>query len=191
MDQELHFYGPFSFTEQNRSLFHSEYSKEPGIYLWVINDELHSKNYIHYVGETNSFAQRQREHFTQIIGLNYGIWDAYEAKRGNADRIWPGMWRDKTPEATQKALTAAPMLAESIREYIEAIDVYFSPIYCDKRTRKHIERSIAWNLRNNHPQESMFYPSDNRTGRYKEPIGDTLSIGSDEKIEGLDAVLHI
>ncbi len=54
------------------------------IYIWVIKSD-EDKNYVHYMGETTNFTRRQREHFTQIIVLNYYIIDPVKAKMGTHD----------------------------------------------------------------------------------------------------------
>lgn len=74
--------------------------------------------------------------------------------------------------------------------YLESLEILFAPTSCDTDTRRHLEGSIARNLRVRHPDESLYYPSDNRTTP-RAPKGIRLSISSDVPIRGLDALLEI
>ncbi len=63
----LHFNGALTFTEGARSLFHSPFRDDACVYLWTIKSDFDQKYYIHYIGEAESFAKRQREHLIQIL----------------------------------------------------------------------------------------------------------------------------
>jgi len=197
----LHFSGPFGFSSPKKSLFHSEFANKEGIYLWVIKDQENNINYIHYVGETKKtkgLARRQKEHFTNILGLNYYVIDPCQARQGNHEVIWNGMWRDKSKNAVQNTMDNYENTSKHVADYIKAIDVYFAPTkFCsDSKTndqiRKHVEGCIGWNLRNNHsPETNKFYPKDNHIGTMEgRPFG-WLTITSDEPITGLDSGIEI
>ena len=187
----LHFSGPFGFSNKKSSLFHSDYHQKEGIYLWVIKDELNNINYIHYVGETIKFAKRQKEHFTHMLGLNYYVIDANKAKQGIHSVVWNGMWRDKTNNAVQNTLENYEITSQHVTDYIEAIDVYFAPTNYPREIRRHIEGCIGWNLRNNHPELTKFYPNDNHVGTMKNKIGEILTITADERISGLGTQIEV
>ena len=67
--KSLHFFGPYNFLKGNASLFHSKYSQDEGIYLWVIKDiynnpvmpfdklTTHPDTQTHYL--TSSFDRRR------------------------------------------------------------------------------------------------------------------------------------
>ncbi len=184
----LTFHGPYSFTENDRLVFHCKYAKSAGIYLWVKNTN--KGNYISYVGETNSLAKRHREHLIGILGLNYGIFDPEKAKQGVLEFIWKGFWRDREAKELPALFEAYGKISEKVLEHLRIIDIYFAPTTVDTKTRKHIEGSMGWNLRKAHPEVATLYPADNHVG-VGEKIGAKLVITSDEPICGLDAELDI
>lgn len=187
----LHFHGPFSFNKTTNSLFTSPFAKSEGIYIWAIHNLNNQNNFIHYIGETTSFAKRHREHFTNILGLNYYVINPEEAKKGFHNIIWPGMWRDKSTDAVQRTLKASGQFQTLVKDYIEIIDIYFAPTEFESRIRRHVEGCIGWNLRHLHPELTTFYPDDNRVTRLKKHIGATLRIASDQPILGLEDRLEI
>ncbi|MEN6572367.1 MAG: hypothetical protein ABFD24_11030 [Anaerolineaceae bacterium] len=187
----LHFHGPYSFFLGDRSLFHSDYARDEGVYLWVIKDRSADINYIHYVGETTCFAKRQKEHAIQILGLNYQILDPESAVLGKHVIVWNGMWRDKSMDAIGRALEEYPSISQLLLEYIKLIDVFFAPTKLTNEIRKHLEGCIGWNLRNKHPDHKFFYPDDNHIGTLPNKLGHKLIITSDEEILGLDNELEI
>ena len=69
--------------------------------------------------------------------------------------------------------------------------VFVAQIDGDAQLRKHIEGSLAWNLRNNHPNDKALYPDDNRVGAGRPKASIQLSISSNEPIAGLDPMLEI
>ncbi len=188
---KLHFHGPFTFLGGERSLFHSEYAKDEGIYLWIIKQEKSNANFIHYVGETTNFAKRQREHIIHILSLDYMILDVHAAKNGIRKELWNGMWRDKSENAVLRTIENYTEVSKYVIDYIKIIDVFFAPTELPNDIRKHIEGSIGWNLRNNHPEYKTFYPDDNQVGTKSEKLGDKLLISCDEIIMGLDSVIMI
>jgi len=192
MDQTLlHFHGPFSFSKSERSLFHSEFAQDEGIYLWVINDEENRINYIHYVGETTNFAKRQREHFTHILGLDYSVIDPQKAKQGIHQVIWKGMWRDKSEDAVGDTLEYYENVCEHLIKYIEIIDIYFAKTNFPTNIRKHVEGCIGKDLRKKYPELTKFYPADNHLGTMKKMLGKIIKITADQPIAGLDAQIEI
>ena len=187
----LHFSGPYSFRDGDISLFHSPHAKSEGIYLWVIKDRTTNQNYIHYIGETKSFAKRQSEHITHILGLDYMILDAESAVRGVEKVLWKGMWRDRTLGRIEKTLATYDSLSSKVTDYISIVDVYFTPTNLPSDIRKHVEGSIGRNLRDDHPDHTLFYPDDNHIGTKANKLGETITITSDEPILGLDSEIEI
>jgi len=189
--KSLHFHGPYNFTKGETSLFHSEFTTDEGIYLWVIKDTDNNINYIHYIGETTGFAKRQKEHLTQMLGLNYYVIDADLAKHGIHKVIWKGMWRDKSNNAAGNVLETYNTINNDVLNYIEVIDIYFAPTELATNIRKHIEGCIGWNLRKHHYDLTEFYPDDNRVVRSKNLLNEKISISSDQPIAGLDSEIEI
>lgn len=188
MDEiHLHFHGLYKFS----NIVQSEYSASEGIYLWVIRDVQHDRNYIHYVGETTNLGRRHREHLTHILGLDYYIIDSDQAQQGVHEVLWSGMWRDKTPEAMVRTIEEYDSLKEKVSSYVNYIDIYFAETIQEANLRKHIEGSIGWHLRNRHPELNTFYPADNHVVMAKDPCGGVLRISSDEPILGLAEILEI
>ena len=188
---DLHFNGPFSFSNQDNSLFLSEFKNEVGIYLWVIQDQVNNINYIEYIGETTKFSKRQKEHLTHILGLNYRILDAEKAKQGECSVLWNGMWRDRSDDAANNIMNIYGDINESVIAYVNTIKVFFAKTTCEKETRKHIEGIIAKTFRELHPELTTFYPSDNRTIPRKELLGTNINVTCSESIAGLENKIDI
>ena len=187
----LHFFGAYSFLNGEKSLFHSPYANDAGIYLWVIKNRQDNLNYIHYIGETSHFAKRQREHSIQILGLNYRILDSQQAINGIEKIVWNGLWRDKTREAVGKTIEQYHTIGQYVTDYISIIDIYFAPTQCSKDLRKHIEGCIGKNLRMKYSEWTRFYPDDNQVGTKSKGFGDTIRITTDEDIIGFDPEMMI
>jgi hypothetical protein len=122
--------------------------------------------------------------------LNYGIFDITKAREGICHFLWKGLWRDKINILIRDMDKAYIDLAPSTLEYINAIDLFFAEIDVDSNTRKHIEGSIGWNLRNNHKEFKLLYPDDNRVGTSSK-LGVKLIISCDTNIAGLDENIEI
>lgn len=186
----VHFSGPLTFASGPRCLFTSEFSRAACIYLWAIQSEIDGKYWIHYVGETGDLRMRQKQHLIHMLGLNYGILDVAEARRGVAKFVWRGVWREGLPNGPSHALDEYPALAPAVAAYVDALAVFVAPLDVDRSMREHIEGSIASNLRTNHAECCTLYPHDCRTGCSAE-AGIPLEITSDEPIAGLDSRLSI
>jgi hypothetical protein len=187
----LHFHGPLTFTEGPRFLFHSPLADAPCVYLWTVKSDLDGLQYIHYVGESVSLARRHREHLVRILGLDYGIFDPEEARRGVQKLLWPGLWRDKGTDGPARQLEAYRTLTPTVLRYLECLSVFAAETHVDTQLRKHIEGSIGWNLRENHDPYAVLYPADNRIGRRAAKAGLTLLLSADEPIAGLDPRLEV
>ena len=190
-DLILDFKGPFKFTEGDNCLFESEFVSEEGIYLWTIHVPNAGKYYVYYIGETTAFGKRHREHFTHIVGLNYEILDAKSASEGTVNKIWQGMWRDRSPGAVPDVIRLYSSLKTEVLDYLDIIEVFFAPTSLEKGIRKHLEGSIGYNLRYNHPDLKLFYPDDNHIGTKKEPLNRTLRIHLPTPIEGIDTRIKV
>jgi hypothetical protein len=186
----IHFNGPFGFMNKTNSLFECQYVQSPGVYLWTIKSNM--GNLIHYIGETVQFAKRQKEHLINILGLNYGIFDTSQAQEGKQVLIWKGLWRYKSENPIEELLINYVKLSSKVIEYINSLNVFFALIDTDNNTRRHIEGSIGWNLRNKYKDKfDILYPSDNHVGTSSEKMNKKLLISSDEIICGLDAEIDL
>jgi hypothetical protein len=181
----LNFEGPFTFRG-GKSVFHSPFAASSGIYLWTFRqrDDTHL---IHYIGETVSLGKRHREHITQILGLNYGIFDTGKAQEGVCQLLWDGLWRDRTPEGPARQIEAYQTVHDDVICYVDALNIFFAEVEADTRLRRHIEGCIGWNLRNIHPKFKALYPDDNRVGTMPNKNHGELLITSSESIRGLDS----
>jgi len=184
---DLKFDGPFTFIGEWDSVFQSSLAKSSGIYLWTVRQRNDSTHLIHYVGETVSFVKRHKEHLIQILGLNYGIFDAEKAQVGVCELIWSGLWRDKSSDAPLKLIKAYETIHEEVVHYLSILNIFFAELETASSMRKHIEGCIGWNLRNNHPKSKALYPDDNYVGTMKEKNNGELLISSTERIQGLDS----
>lgn len=186
----LHFVGPLTFFQGTRSLFQCSQSTSACVYLWTIQSDLDDLYYIHYIGESSNFALRQREHLVQVLGMNYGIFDPIQARRGILEPLWSGLWRDRTSEGPGKLIECYSTLTDEVIPYLKAIDVFVATTDQDRDIRRRIEGTIGGNLRSNHPDKAHLYPKDNRISRGRK-LGQQLSITSDADIAGLDSALDI
>lgn len=182
----LNFSGPFTLTDGKNSVFRSRHAKSAGIYLWTIRQKSDNVHLIHYVGETTRLGSRHREHLTQILGLNYGIFAPEKAQRGVCEPMWAGLWRDKTEDGPGKALTEYKRINEHVLKYVEIITIFFAEIIVEDKIRRHIEGCIGWDLRSNHPESKQLYPDDNQVGPMYERSHGHLLINVPEVIQGLD-----
>ena len=190
-DLSIHFVGPLTFGAGPDSLFHSPLAASAGVYLWTVRQDRNGTHLIHYIGETYSFARRQREHLIHMLGMNYGIFDPDDARAGKSTRIWPGLWRDRSADSPVRLLERFESLAQVAVRYIRQMSVFFAEIDGDKKLRRHIEGCIGWNLRNRHPELCSLYPADNHLGLSRTPFHVRLHITSAEPIQGLDPELLI
>ena len=184
---KLDFAGPFTFTGGDNSLFSASCAVCAGVYLWTIRQRSDGSHLIHYVGETASFAKRQREHLIHILGLNYGIFDYDKAQNGVCELIWPGLWRDRSLQGPSRQIEAYRSIHDSVLRYLSVLTVSFAELTVDKQLRRHIEGCIGWDLRNNHPEARVLYPDDNHVGAMHEKNHGELLISSSESIRGLDS----
>lgn len=184
----LHFAGPFKFTGSDRAIAKCQYASSAGIYLWVVTDG--ASRFIHYIGETTNLLKRHKEHLTQILGLNYGLFRPDAVRAQDPLPIYGGMWRDRSDDPLTNAVASWLRHSHGVVPYLESLEIFFAPTSCDTETRRHLEGSIARSLRTAHPDCALYYPSDNRTIP-RAPKGIEVSISTAIPIRGLDAVLAV
>jgi hypothetical protein len=169
MNISLHFDGPFTFTEGERSAFRTGYSGKAGIYLWTI-EQHDASHLIHFIGETQSFSRIHKEHLVNILGLNYGIFDPVKAKSGIADLIWEGLWQNNTQDGPGQVIRSYSERHETVIQYLNSINIFFAKIdpNVEQTTRQQIEYGINLHLRKHHPEYSVLFPDESfvDTGRY-------------------------
>jgi hypothetical protein len=187
MDLQLHFDGPFTFTDGATSIFSCRWSQSAGIYLWTIRQQGDDSHLVHYVGETAQLGRRHREHLIHVLGLNYGIFAPDEARKGVCKILWKGLWRERLVEATPQVLLEYQRLHEIVLRYIDAITIFFAELTVGSQLRKHIEGCIGSNLRTKHADCKQLYPDDNHVGTMAERWHGQLLVTAAEVIRGLDA----
>ena len=154
LPDRLHFHGPFTFVDHGRGLARSEFARRAGIYLWVKTDG--RRRLIHYVGETTDLLKRHKEHLTQLLGANYGVFRADAVAADDPAPLFGGMWRDKSPDPITNTVKAWLELHERIHANLESIELFFAPPDCSHEMRKHVEGCLARQLRQRHPQAARF-----------------------------------
>ena len=185
-DIAIHFEGPFTFSDGENCIFTSAHANSEGIYLWTFQQKRDGSHLIHYVGETQRFAYRHREHLALTLGLMYGIFDPDEAAEGRSVRVFDGLWRDRSPQGPVKVMAEYMSLKDMALRYVSSLSVFFAPTNIESKDRKNIEGWIGWNLRDKHPEATVLYPSDNRVGRCSSKRVDSIFITCDATILGLD-----
>ena len=188
---DLDFRGPFTFAAGPRSLFDCADRSVSSVYVWTIRSERDSRYYVHYVGEAEHFARRQREHLVHVLGLNYGILDPAAARRGEVRWVGRGLWRDRTPAGPADALARYPLLTAAVTEYLEALDVFVAPVEGDRAFRRRVERALADRLRLDRPESGVLYPADNRVSGAPGRDELHLHISGAAPIAGIEGVLVI
>ena len=184
-DIQLNFIGPLSFRDDSSSVFRSASAASAGVYLWTFRQEKSGEHLIHYVGETKFLAKRHRVHLINILGMNYGIFDPLQAKQGVRKELWKGLWRERSPDGPCKLLAIYTSLSSSAADYVNEMNIFFAPFDGDTNTRKHIEGSIGWRVRNEYADFKALYPDDNHIGTSATKLGCRLIITASEKILGL------
>jgi len=186
--EALHFRGPFTFVDHGCGIASSGFETSPGIYLWVKSDG--ERRFIHYVGETTNFLKRHKEHLTQMLGANYGVFRADAVAADDPAPIFGGMWRDKSRDPLTRTVQAWLGLQREIHANVESIEVFFAPTALSNGMRKHVEGCLARQLRQRHPEAARFYPADNRTIP-RAMQGIRITVTSEVPIEGLDAEIDV
>jgi hypothetical protein len=191
VELQLYFHGPYTFTPGASSLFACAERHASGVYLWTIRSDRDGQHYVHYVGEAEDFARRQREHLTHVLGLNYGVLDPAAARRGEAHWVWRGMWRDRTAAGPGEALARYSSLAGAVSAYVEALEVFVAPIAGDRQTRRRVEQALAGQVRRTPVGAGALYPPDNRVSGAPGHSRIRLHIAAGAPIAGLDAAVVI
>lgn len=185
----LHFHGPFSFVDRGHGIARCEFAGCEGLYVWVLSDG--RRRCVHYVGETTRFLKRHREHLTNILGMNYGIFRADAVAADDPVPLFPGMWRMRGGDPLTATIERWESLSRPVLEYLNSIEVFFAPTQLPSELRKHLEGRIARQLTERHPEAARFYPADNWTRTLPAPLGRRVAIASDHAIEGLDREIEV
>ena len=185
---ELRFHGPSTFVDHGRGIARSPFAGGAGIYLWTKTDG--RRRFIHYIGETTHFLKRHKEHLTQLLGANYGVFRADSVAADDPAPIFGGMWRDKSADPLTSTVQAWLRLQREIHANVESVEVFFAPTEVSNELRKHIEGCLARQLRQRHPVEARFYPADNRTIP-RRMLGQVIRVTSELPIEGLDPEIEV
>jgi hypothetical protein len=189
LPESLHFHGPFTFVDHGRGIARSEFAAAEGVYLWVLRDG--DRRFIHYVGETTAFLKRHKQHLTQILGANYGIFRADAVAADDPTPVYGGMWRMKADDPLSTTVAHWRTMRGAVLAYLESLEVFFAPTDLPDQLRKHVEGRVARHLTERHPGAARFYPPDNWTQTLPAPLGVRLAVTSTRAIEGLDPEIEI
>lgn len=185
----LDFKGPLPISEIS-SIGNSEKRDVEGIYLWCVQQKVSGQYLIHYIGESTKTIQRQAEHVTEVLGLNYGIFDPQLLQEGQLSFVWKGMWRDHALNRNNNRLDIYPRITSQVLAYLEVLSIFFAPTELPQDLRKHCEGMIGNHLRKKRAEYASIYPEDNRVILRKSIKNISLAITSAEIICGLDAIIH-
>jgi hypothetical protein len=190
---------PFLLSGKKIWCLTSKYAKDACVYLWTIQPR-QSEHLIHYIGATKTtpFAEKQREHLINVLGLNYGIWDARAAREGCSKMLWKGLWRlqdaegSKDPGIIADKETGGENVLDiyrknaEIMDYVSMLNIFAAP--CKAELGKHIVGCIARDLRQK--GDKSFYPDD-LCPRPSNGFSGVAEITADEKISGLDSEIKL
>jgi hypothetical protein len=138
------FYGPLSWVNPsaNFSIFYSEVSNHPGIYLWTVGTSY--GDLIYYVGETGrNFRTRMRDHYKEQLSGMYHIYDPEQFSLGKKKEIWPGVYGKGGEKDLTKFLDILPTIAPDLIKFVSIIQFYVAPINWEGRIRKRFEAALA------------------------------------------------
>lgn len=181
----LNFQGPFTIKSLGNYDCGSKRDIE-GIYLWTVRQANSYDYLIHYIGESTKLIRRQSEHLTEVLGLNYGIFDPELITQGELVKLWEGMWRDKSKSRIANCLSAYPEITKKVIEYLDKIEIFIAETELESNLRRHCEAIIGNNLRKNHPENKSIYPDDNRVILRKNMDEVKLIIKCEKRILGID-----
>jgi hypothetical protein len=149
MNSELtvEFQGPLSWIQSsaNASIFYSEVSKLPGVYLWTVRTPI--GDLVYYVGETGvNFRKRMREHYKEQLSGMYHIYDPEQFSLGEKRELWRGVYGKGGERDFSKFLDMLPEIAPVLVRFVSSISFYVAPLDCEKRLRMRFEAALANHL---------------------------------------------
>jgi hypothetical protein len=115
----LTFYGPHQWFDVGliTSIFYSDFANKSGIYIWTIpTDEL--GELVFYVGETEHFSKRFKEHFMCYLSGIYEVYDLEEIKKGKRIKIWQGLRQFEDHHNLKIFFDKQPEIFKTIREFM-------------------------------------------------------------------------
>lgn len=139
-------HGPFTFIDNERSIFHDDSSKGPGVYVWA--HAINGKQVISYVGmSANSIAGRQSDHIEEgVYGGKYRInytWGKYLGR--TPPEIWPGTYRldpRDRPAFLELFKAVKTPLKPYLKLYIQSIKLFAIPCKQEKRFLERLEARL-------------------------------------------------
>jgi hypothetical protein len=149
MNSELtfEFQGPLSWIKSsaNASIFYSEVSKLPGVYLWTVRTPI--GELVYYVGETGvNFRTRMRQHYKEQLSGMYHIYDPEQFCLGEKRELWQGVYGKGGERDFYKFLDILPSLVPSLIRFVSIIHFYVAPMNCERRLRQRFEAALANHL---------------------------------------------
>ena len=193
----VHFQSPVKIDQ----LGQQDYANKGGIYIWTLHDQKNNIRYMHYIGETYGFYGRFKSHLTDLLGMQYRTYDIQDSRKGINNKIWTGMWKDKSLNSFARTLEAYKKHSKQVLEYAKEIDLHFGIVdfegveietewdISDSRkealVRRHIEGDIAWSYREQYPELQVMYEADNMTGRQEVVLDKPIPVTSEVEIKGL------
>jgi hypothetical protein len=195
MNSELvvEFQGPFSWVESSAegSIFYSEVSKLPGVYLWTVGTP--NGYLVYYVGETGvNFHTRMRDHYKEQLSGMYHIYDPELFSLGEKRELWRGVYGKGGERDFYKFLDILPSLVHSLIRFVSIIHFYVAPMNCERRLRKRFEAALANHL---YRQPGVLGAFQDKGIRYElrrnseDPI--KVNINCPQEVLGIPTVLHI
>jgi hypothetical protein len=188
--EELVWRGPFDWVgPAERSIFGSNWAKEPGIYLWTI--QTGPSNTVYYVGETGrSFGERFAEHTRAYLGGEYSIWGPEEFLQKRKIELWGGLWRPERKHLTGEYLANVERLLPRVVELLKSFRIFIAPMRGSERMRERVEAAIIRAIRLSDPHPLL---DENLRYRPRLPSEDPVRYDMQlpAHIEGLPAYFQV
>jgi len=142
LPKQIDFIGPFALhtaVSGATSLFDSDSSGKPGVYLWTILDN--NKQYVpFYIGISHkSIAARTRAHLKNYLCGMYRVYDVIEMR--NLKRDYPVHDNDKKENIELFIVDARKKLDQTM-DMLDNTRVFYCPLETDKEVLKRIESGL-------------------------------------------------
>jgi hypothetical protein len=140
----IEFQGPLSWANSSidASIFYSEISKQPGVYLWTVRTPI--GDLVYYVGETGvNFCTRMRDHYKEQLSGMYHIYDPKQFSLGEKRELWPGVYGKGGKHDFHEFLDVLPELAPALARFVSIIQFYVAPLNYERRLRRRFEAALA------------------------------------------------
>lgn len=185
--EDLHWYGPFSWKDFEKTNKLEPLPDIAGVYLLTF--EYKDGYILRSVGVTNSMKRRFAQHTREYLAGNYTILDVDYAKVGIRKEIWHGWGYAK--EHRDEFLRYKNYIMSFIKKELESYRIFITEVE-DKRKRERIEFAIVQNIYSSkEPWANLIDGGMTLRGRFNNEIPIEIRNICSYKVYGLSEKLEI